>query len=171
MRDGAIAARLVVDRWSHGDLASAVNGLEHWADGAKRVARRGAELQLKPEPGSWQAGTQITKGDWRRNGTVVFAGEVPVAFCGGPAEAEANAALIAEAPGMQYSLKEGAAFARQIIECWEADGDIGSVISGLHNWSLELEHPYAAPKPRQESYAAPKPRQELGALGRKWVGP
>lgn len=37
LSDGANAADSVVARWSHGDLASAVNSLEEWADSVREM--------------------------------------------------------------------------------------------------------------------------------------
>ena len=35
LRSGVAAAQFVLDNWSQGDLAAAVNGLEEWAEGAR----------------------------------------------------------------------------------------------------------------------------------------
>ena len=44
LQAGIKAAQLVIDNWSQGDLAAAVNGLEHWLTGARvTLAKAGAQ--------------------------------------------------------------------------------------------------------------------------------
>ena len=44
LQAGIKAAQLVIDNWSQGDLAAAVNGLEEWLTGARvTLAKAGAQ--------------------------------------------------------------------------------------------------------------------------------
>jgi len=44
LRDGINAAQRVIDTWSQGDLAGAVNGLEQWIESARKtLAKAGVQ--------------------------------------------------------------------------------------------------------------------------------